>query len=134
MESNIKTSLFDRYIEKNGIPQSLSVDHGSVLSVNTNNKGRDKSTQFELACNEFGTLVIHAGSPKAKGRIDLMERIRTNSSKNFAWQRSRRSARQIRLSIMCICQHKTAYARPKDHVESMNSPMERYGCFFVDSD
>ena len=67
---NSVMTAFRKYIEINGIPKSLYVDYGGVFSVNTNNPERDKITQFERACKELGTGIIHASSPQAKGRVE----------------------------------------------------------------
>ena len=58
------------YFEKYGLPVSFYVDHGSVFSVNLNNKDRLLLSQFERAMKELGVEVIHAHSPQAKGRVE----------------------------------------------------------------
>ncbi len=58
------------YFEKYGLPVSFYVDHGSVFSVNLNNKDRLLLSQFERAMKELGIEVIHAHSPQAKGRVE----------------------------------------------------------------
>lgn len=62
------------YFEKFGKPASFYVDFGSVFSVNTNNKDREKITQFERAMEELGVKIIHARSPQAKGRVERCNR------------------------------------------------------------
>lgn len=58
------------YVEKYGAPQLFYTDYGSVFHVNLNNQEHDKKIQWELAVGQLGTMVIHASSPQAKGRVE----------------------------------------------------------------
>ena len=62
------------YFNKYGTPISFYVDHGSVFSVNLNNKDKYKKTQFERAMKELDVEIIHARSPQAKGRVERANR------------------------------------------------------------
>ncbi len=59
-----------KYMENYGRPRSFYVDHGSVFKVSVNNADDEKLSQWERAMNELGTIVHHAGSPQAKGRVE----------------------------------------------------------------
>jgi hypothetical protein len=67
---------FQRYIRQYGIPQSLYLDKHSTyksqvkLTVEEELAGAIQQSQFERACAELGTNVIHAHSPQAKGRVE----------------------------------------------------------------
>ena len=66
----------ERYIRLYGVPVSLYLDKHSTYkttrqpSVDELLRGQSAATQFERACREVGTKVIHAHSPQAKGRIE----------------------------------------------------------------
>lgn len=67
---------FKRYIKRYGIPQSIYLDKHSTYKSTKNPTLEDELnniknlSQFERALKEFGTDVIHANSPQAKGRIE----------------------------------------------------------------
>ncbi|MDO9464019.1 MAG: ISNCY family transposase [bacterium] len=69
---------FKKYINKNGIPNSIYLDKHTTYKSNgkptieeeLNN--RKPLSQFERACEELGVDVIHADSPQAKGRIERL--------------------------------------------------------------
>jgi hypothetical protein len=68
-----------RYIQKNGIPQSLYLDKHKTyksdgkLTVEQELAGEaNPVSQFERACQELGIKVIHADSPQAKGRVERL--------------------------------------------------------------
>jgi len=69
---------FKCYIEKHGIPASLYLDKHSTYKVNHKRSIEDELndtdplSQFVRAVGEFGTNVIHADSPQAKGRIERL--------------------------------------------------------------
>lgn len=69
---------FKRYIEKHGIPASLYLDKHATYKVNRKRSveeelnNADPLSQFVRAVEEFGTNVIHADSPQAKGRIERL--------------------------------------------------------------
>ena len=50
-----------------GVPRALYVDHAAWLSGTTNDVNLG---QFERMCGELKTVLIHADSPQAKGRIE----------------------------------------------------------------
>lgn len=71
---------FQRYIRQYGIPQSLYLDKHSTyksqvkLTIEEELSGAKQQSQFERACAELGTTVIHAHSPQAKGRVERVFR------------------------------------------------------------
>jgi transposase len=71
---------FQRYIRQYGIPQSLYLDKHSTyksqvkLTIEEELSGAKQYSQFERACAQLGTTVIHAHSPQAKGRVERVFR------------------------------------------------------------
>ena len=71
---------FKKYIEKNGIPNSIYLDKHTTYKSNGKPTKEDELnnrkplSQFERACEELGVDVIHADSPQAKGRIERLFR------------------------------------------------------------
>ena len=69
---------FKKYIEKNGIPNSVYLDKHTTYKSNGKQTKEDELnnrkplSQFERACEELGVDVIHADSPQAKGRIERL--------------------------------------------------------------
>ncbi|MDO9464065.1 MAG: ISNCY family transposase [bacterium] len=69
---------FKKYIEKNGIPNSIYLDKHTTYKSNGKPTKEDELnnrkplSQFERACEELGVDVIHADSPQAKGRIERL--------------------------------------------------------------
>ncbi len=68
---------FKCYISLYGLARSLYLDKDSTLYKTTRQpdtdellRGKVAETQFERACGELETEVIHANSPQAKGRIE----------------------------------------------------------------
>lgn len=60
------------YIQKHGIPHELYVDRGKVFKVNLGNEDGDRITQYRRAIEEFGSKLIYARSPQAKGRVERL--------------------------------------------------------------
>ena len=69
---------FKKYINKNGIPNSIYLDKHTTYKSNGKPTIEDELnnrrplSQFERACEELGVDVIHANSPQAKGRIERL--------------------------------------------------------------
>ena len=69
---------FKKYINKNGIPNSMYLDKHTTYKSNGKPTKEDELnnrkplSQFERACKELGVDVIHANSPQAKGRIERL--------------------------------------------------------------
>ncbi|MFH1691160.1 MAG: ISNCY family transposase [Candidatus Omnitrophota bacterium] len=69
---------FKEYIKEYGIPISLYLDKHATYKVNRKRSIEDELnnvdslSQFVRAVKEFGTNVIHADSPQAKGRIERL--------------------------------------------------------------
>ncbi|MCK4402067.1 ISNCY family transposase [bacterium] len=69
---------FKKYINKNGIPNSVYLDKHTTYKSNgkptkeDDLNNRKPLSQFERACEELGVDVIHADSPQAKGRIERL--------------------------------------------------------------
>lgn len=65
-----------RYIEENGIPQSVYLDKHSTYKTTRHQSiieqlmDEEALTEFERAMKELGVEVIHANSPQAKGRVE----------------------------------------------------------------
>lgn len=70
--------LFERWIGRHGVPQSLYVDRDSIYrcereqSVAEQVAGEAPRTQFGRAMKELGVELILANSPQAKGRVERM--------------------------------------------------------------
>jgi hypothetical protein len=66
------------YMERNGIPQALYTDHGSVYwpRKDRNDRSYDSETLTELgrALQTLGVKLIFANSPQAKGRVERSNR------------------------------------------------------------
>lgn len=71
---------FMRYIKRYGIPQSIYLDRHTTYkspkkqTIEEQLKGEEPKSQFERAMEELGVIMIHAGSPQAKGRIERLFR------------------------------------------------------------
>ena len=70
---------FKRYIQQNGIPQSIYLDKHSAYKVNVRDSLKDiecldSLSQFERSLKELNVTVIHAHSPAAKGRVERLFR------------------------------------------------------------
>jgi len=69
---------FLRYIKKYGIPQSVYLDKHTTYkspkkqSIEEQLRGEESMSQFERAMKELGVIMIYAGSPQAKGRIERL--------------------------------------------------------------
>ncbi len=68
--------IFQRYVERRGLPQSLYVDRDSIY-ITTRDATADEElreseplTQFARAMEELGVRIILAHSPQAKGRVE----------------------------------------------------------------
>jgi len=70
----------ERYIRKNGKPQSVYVDKHSTYRSHDRDRwramtfGEESLSQFERGCKELEITVIHAHSPQAKGRVERLFR------------------------------------------------------------
>jgi len=70
----------ERYIRKNGRPQSVYVDKHSTYRSQDRDRwkaltfGEECLSQFERGCRELEITVIHAHSPQAKGRVERLFR------------------------------------------------------------
>jgi hypothetical protein len=70
----------ERYIRKNGKPQSVYVDKHSTYRSQDRDRwkaltfGEECLSQFERGCRELEITVIHAHSPQAKGRVERLFR------------------------------------------------------------
>ena len=98
------------YFTKYGRPGEFYVDYGSVFSVNTNNRDRDKITQFERAMRELGITVIHAKSPQAKGRVERCNRTMQD-----------RLVFELRLANACSIDQANRFLRTSDFIAEHNS-------------
>jgi len=70
---------FKRYIQCNGIPQSVYLDKHSTYKSQAKDSLKDVEgvgalSQFERALKELNVTVIHANSPSAKGRVERLFR------------------------------------------------------------
>lgn len=63
------------YMQNQGAPVAIYVDHGSVFHVNTNNPGHTKLTQYEKILNSLNVGLIKAKSPQAKGRVERCNQV-----------------------------------------------------------
>ena len=68
---------FKRYIRRYGIPHSVYLDRHSTYKVTAKKQTLEEQladiqpmSHFEKSLAELGVVVIHAGSPQAKGRIE----------------------------------------------------------------
>jgi hypothetical protein len=80
--TNAYYAAFKPYLEKEGKPLALYVDHDSIFTINTQGEGKKKAThkpsateaeaitQFERAMKTLGITLILAPTPQAKGRVE----------------------------------------------------------------
>ena len=69
-------TVFEKYVEKNGLPGSLYVDRDSIYrtdrepTLEEQMKGELPKTHFGRAMERLGVKIILAYSPQAKGRVE----------------------------------------------------------------